>query len=230
MEVCEKIKNYGVVQLSNTELLEVLLGKSGKRKLNALLQQYDLKDVPINDDSTSNVLRIANLDFASLKHKGLSDLEVSRIMAGIELGIRICDAGRFESEHFVNASNPDEIAKYLIPRMRYCNTERFVCIALDAKNRIIGTKVISIGSVSATVVDAKQIFSFAILSNAVSIVVAHNHPSGVPEPSVEDITLTHILYSSGVVLNCPVRDHIIIGDGEYYSFLKQGNLVPNINI
>lgn len=230
MRVCEKIKNYGALPLSNTELIEVLLGKNGSKKLQALLQQYDLKDVELNNDSTSNVLRIANLDYEQLKYRGnLTDLETSRILASVELGIRIANAGKYESDYFASATEPYKIVKYLMPRMRYLEHEIFVVIALNSKNSIIGTKIISQGSAKAAVVDVKQVFSYAILSNATAIAVAHNHPSGVPDPSQEDIDLTHLIYSASIVMNIPLVDSLIIGDGCYFSFHETGQLIPSDN-
>lgn len=229
MQVCEKIKNYGTLPLSNTELLQVLLGEKGSRKLNDLLQQYDLKDVLTNDDSTSNVLRIANLDFEQLKYRGkLTDLETSRIMAAVELGIRIANAGQYRSEYFAKASDSYNLVNYLMPRMRYLNHELFVVLALNAKNCIIGSKIISRGSATSASVDIKQVFSYAITNNAVAIAVCHNHPSGVSSPSPEDVSLTHVIYSASIIMGIPLLDHIIIGDGTYYSFHENGTISPNV--
>lgn len=227
MKVCDKLKNYGPLPLSNSELLEVLLGAKGAVKLNRLLQQYDLKDVDINDDSNSNVLRIASLDYDKLKHRGaLTDLETSRIMAAVELGIRIACAGKYESDYFSSASEPYKAAQYLMPKMRYLDHEIVVVLALDTKNNIIGSKIISKGSANSATVDVRQIFTYAVLSNAASIVLAHNHVSGQTSPSPEDISLTHLIYSASIVMNIPLLDHIIIGDGSYYSFHENGKLIP----
>lgn len=229
MKVCEKIKNYGPLPLSNTELIEILLGTNGAKKLQTLLNQYDLKDVDLNDDSNSNVLKIASLDYDRLKHRGaLTDLETSRIMAAIELGLRIACAEKFESQYFAPASHPYQTVKYLLPRMGYLSEEIFVVLALNSKNKIIGSKIISKGSATGTIVDPKAVFNYALLSGCVAIIVAHNHPSsGDPNPSQEDVNVTHLLYSAGIVMNLPLLDHLIIGSGgSYYSFQENGTLIP----
>lgn len=230
MKVCEKIKNYGTLPLSNTELIEVLLGTNGAKKLQTLLNQYDLKDVDLNDDSNSNVLKIASLDYERLKHRGsLSDQQTAKILAAVELGLRIATANTYKSEYFASAKEPYQVVKYLMPRMRYLSEEIFVVLALSSKNKIIGSKVISKGSSTGTVVDVKQVFSYAIMSGATALIVSHQHPSGDPEPSEEDVNLTHLLYSASIIMHCPLLDHVIIGDGSYYSFREKGTLTPPTN-
>ena len=111
-----------------------------------------------------------------------------------------------------------------MPRLRYAAKEQFVVILLDAKNKVIGTEVVSEGSLSTSIVHPRDVFQPAILQNAAAIVVAHNHPSGDPTPSSEDRELTQTLLEAGRALCIPVLDHLIIGDGTYYSFEEDGAL------
>ena len=98
--------------------------------------------------------------------------------------------------------------------------EQFVVILLNNKNKVIGTEVVSEGSLSSSIVHPREVFAPALLHHAAAIMVAHNHPSGDPKPSIEDEEITRLLLRSGKVLGIPMIDHVIIGDGNYYSFLE----------
>jgi DNA repair protein RadC len=104
--------------------------------------------------------------------------------------------------------------------------EHFVVILVDRKNRLIGIHTVSVGSLTASVVHPREVFKVAILSNAAAILCGHNHPSGDPQPSGEDCSLTRRLVQAGAILGIEVLDHVIIGDGtaDYYSFADQGML------
>lgn len=100
--------------------------------------------------------------------------------------------------------------------------EHFVVVALDVRMAPLGINTVSIGAVDATVVHPREVYKFAILSNATSILLGHNHPSGDPTPSKDDIELTKRLVSTGKVLGIDVTDHLVIGNGDYYSMKRQG--------
>lgn len=100
--------------------------------------------------------------------------------------------------------------------------EVFAILCLNTKNKIVGVHTISIGSLNASIVHPREVFKAALLNNAASIILAHNHPSGDPEPSREDIETTHRLVNAGNILGIKVLDHIIIGDGRYISLKEQG--------
>lgn len=104
--------------------------------------------------------------------------------------------------------------------------EQFVVLCLDAKNRVIGANVVSVGSLSLSIVHPREAFKAAILQNAASVVLGHNHPSGDPAPSPEDMALTSRLVQAGEILGIIVLDHVILGDGteQYYSFMDSGTL------
>lgn len=120
----------------------------------------------------------------------------------------------------------DARTAYLFLRPMACNLDRehFWRLDLDSRGRIIGHELVSIGSLTATIVHPRELFLGAILSKAVSIIVAHNHPSGDPSPSSEDIELTRGLARAGQILAIPVVDHLIIGDEEGFSFKAAGQL------
>ncbi|MCI6544337.1 MAG: JAB domain-containing protein, partial [Phascolarctobacterium succinatutens] len=100
----------------------------------------------------------------------------------------------------------------------------FLVILLNSKNKVIGTELVSEGSLTNSVVHPREVFLPAILQHAASICVAHNHPSGDPQPSIEDRQLTAVLLAAGQTLGIPLLDHLIIGDGAYYSFQEDGAL------
>ena len=107
-----------------------------------------------------------------------------------------------------------------MPRLRYAVKEQFIVVLLNGRNKVIGTEVVSEGSLSNSIVHAREVFAPALLQHAAAIMVAHNHPSGDPKPSSEDKDITRMLARSGKVLGIPLMDHLIIGDGTYYSFLE----------
>jgi DNA repair protein RadC len=119
-----------------------------------------------------------------------------------------------------------DAARLLRQFLRQVDREHFVVILVDRKNRLIGLHTVSIGSLTASVVHPREVFKVAILSNAAAILCGHNHPSGDPQPSGEDRSLTRRLVKAGQVLGIDVLDHVIIGDGaaDYYSFADQGML------
>jgi DNA repair protein RadC len=149
--------------------------------------------------------------------KGLGQAKAATVLAALEIGRRIASAKPIEKIHL---SCPQDVADFLMPRLRYAAKEQFVVILLNNKNKVIGTEVVSEGSLSSSIVHPREVYAPAILHHAAAIMVAHNHPSGDPKPSIEDEEVTRLLLRSGKVLGIPMIDHVIIGDGNYYSFLE----------
>jgi len=119
-----------------------------------------------------------------------------------------------------------DVADLLWQFLSEVDREHFVVILVDRKNRLIGIHTVSVGSLTASVVHPREVFKVAILSNAAAILCGHNHPSGDPQPSGEDCSLTRRLVQAGAILGIDVLDHVIIGDGaaDYYSFADHGRL------
>jgi DNA repair protein RadC len=149
--------------------------------------------------------------------KGLGQAKAATVLAALEIGRRIASAKPVEKIHL---SCPQDVAEFLMPRLRYAVKEQFIVILLNGKNKVVGTEVISEGSLSSSVVHPREVYASALLHHAAAIMVAHNHPSGDPKPSDEDREITSLLAQSGKVLGIPLVDHIVIGDGTYYSFLE----------
>ena len=153
--------------------------------------------------------------------KGLGQAKAATVLAALEIGRRIASARPLERVHIGSAQ---EGADFLMPRLRYAAREQFVAVMLNSKNRVIATEVISEGTLTSSVVHAREVFTPALLHHAAAVIVAHNHPSGDPQPSREDREVTAMLAQSGKVLGIPLLDHLIIGDGAYYSFQEYGAL------
>lgn len=215
-EIHENMQRYGAISLSDEELLAVLL--SNDKKLPALLN----KDYIAADDEKSGVEDIATLPFDELKYRGgLTDLETARIIAGIELGIRIATAHKKNLRRIVA---PSYAADFFMLQMQYLQHEEMVVALLNARNEVIGSRVVSRGTLTCASVDPREVYSYAITNHAASIIIAHNHPSGNPLPSAEDIALTKVMEATGKIIRIPMVDHIIIGHGAYYSFQEDCQL------
>ena len=117
---------------------------------------------------------------------------------------------------------PGDVATPLLAYISQEPQEHFVVVLLDTKNGVIGMNTVSVGSVAAVVIRAAEVFRPALLLNASTIIIAHNHPSGDPSPSPDDIRITEILVEAGKLLEIPVLDHIVVGDGKYISMKERG--------
>lgn len=208
----EKMAERGVTALTDAELLAILL-RTGTAEKSALDIGSELADNGGLYKRLAGITRLTELT----NIKGLGQAKAATVLAALEIGRRIASAKPLEKIHL---SCPQEAAEFLMPRLRYAIKEQFVVVLLNSKNKVIGTEVVSEGSLSNSIVHPREVFVPALLQHAAAIMVAHNHPSGEPSPSVEDRELTSMLVRSGKVLGIPLVDHIIIGDGNYYSFLE----------
>lgn len=129
-----------------------------------------------------------------------------------------------EDKQVETIHGPEDAAHFIIPRLKHERREHFVALLLDTKNNILAYEEISVGSLSASVVHPREVFKAAAMHSAASIIVAHNHPSGDPNPSREDIAVTKRLVKAGEIMDIAVLDHIIIGGDSFYSFKRAGML------
>lgn len=208
----EKMAANGAAVLTDAELIAILL-RTGTAEKSAI----DIASEMTADGGLykrlAGITRLNELT----NIKGLGQAKAATVLAALEIGRRIASAKPIEKIHF---SCPQDVADFLMPRLRYAAKEQFVVILLNNKNKVIGTEVVSEGSLSSSVVHPREVYAPAILHHAAAIMVAHNHPSGDPKPSIEDEEVTRQLLRSGKVLGIPMIDHVIIGDGNYYSFLE----------
>ena len=208
----EKMASNGAAVLTDAELIAILL-RTGTAEKSAI----DIASEMTADGGLykrlAGITRLNELT----NIKGLGQAKAATVLAALEIGRRIASAKPLEKIHL---SCPQDVADFLMPRLRYAAKEQFVVILLNNKNKVIGTEVVSEGSLSSSIVHPREVYAPAILHHAAAIMVAHNHPSGDPKPSTEDTEVTRMLARSGKVLGIPMIDHVIIGDGNYYSFLE----------
>lgn len=208
----EKMAVNGAAVLTDAELIAILL-RTGTAEKSAIDIASELTADGGLYKRLAGITRLNELT----NIKGLGQAKAATVLAALEIGRRIASAKPIEKIHF---SCPQDVADFLMPRLRYASKEQFVVVLLNSKNKVIGTEVVSEGSLSSSIVHPREVYGPAILHHAAAIMVAHNHPSGDPKPSTEDKEATRLLSRSGKVLGIPMIDHVIIGDGNYYSFLE----------
>jgi len=209
----ERLFRYGVGALSDAELLAIILGTGNKEETTLQLSQFILSKF-----ETLNKLASASYE-ELIEINGIGTAKSSQILASIELGKRISVAPNGKGDFI---SCPEDIVNLFMTEMRFLDKECFKAALLNTKNRVLKVVEVSTGSLSSSVVHPRELYKFAIKCSAASIIVVHNHPSGDPSPSKEDICLTQRLSEAGKILGIELLDHLVIGDGSYVSFKEKG--------
>lgn len=211
----EKLMNRGAESLSNAELLAILLRTGTQEESVMRLAERIL--IEAGEEGLSG---LAHSSIESLmKRKGVGEAKAITIAAALELGKRVAIG---DSKKRIIIRSSDDIANYMIPRLRYCDREHFYAILLNTKNHIIASPLVSIGTLSESLVHPRELFKEAVNHSASSIILVHNHPSGDPSPSREDVMMTRRIIEGGRLLDIQVLDHVIIGDNTYISLREQG--------
>jgi DNA repair protein RadC len=212
----EKLLSLGRQNLSDAELLAIILGSGNKTQTAVQLAQYMLSQ------NKNNINELAKLNVNELKkYKGVGTVKAINISAAFELGRRRND---FETEEKIAIQSSNDAYKFLFPRLGDLPHEEFWMLILNVRKQILKFEFISKGGISGTVVDVRLICKSAIENNASAIVIAHNHPSGNLIPSNEDKIITEKLKKALLVFDIKLIDHLIIGDRNYYSFADEGVL------
>jgi len=211
----ERLMLDGAEALSDAELLAILV-RTGTRNESAVhLANRILRECgglrQLVDMSISEMTRI----------RGIGPAKAVQLRAGIELGRRL--ARRAVSDRPA-IRRPEDAAKLVMEDLRSELKEHFVCLFLNTKNQVIARETLSVGTLNASLVHPREVFRAAIKRGCASIICIHNHPSGDPTPSPEDIALTRRLHEAGSLIGIDVLDHIIIGDGRFVSLKEQGYL------
>lgn len=211
----ERLFKYGEHTLSSAELLAILF-KNGSEGSSAV----DLGREIITHFKTFR--NMSHSDVGVLrKFKGMGDAKIAQLRSAFEIGRRfMCE----EKKILGKVSAPREVAEFLMPRLRDLKKEIFQVLLLDSKNNIIDVIEIEEGTVDQAAPQVREVILKAIQNFAVSIIAVHNHPSGDPEPSEEDVVFTENLKRAGEALQISVLDHIIIGDNRFYSFADEKRL------
>ena len=209
----ERLQKLGPAVLSSQELLALVIGRGIPKKSVMTIAQELLARF-------GNVKAISEAALEELSQiKGIGIAKAAQIKACFELGKR----EHLEmDEESVDIRNPEAVYKLISTRIREKSKEHFKLILLNSRNKTIGISTISIGTLTTSLVHPREVFKEALVHSAASVILAHNHPSGDPEPSEDDVKITKKLVESGKILGVEVIDHIIIGKNHFYSFRERG--------
>ncbi|MCR5254366.1 MAG: DNA repair protein RadC [Acetatifactor sp.] len=210
----EKFKTYGPDCMSDAELLAIML-RTGTKDMSAL----ELAEA-ILQKSRSLKPGLLGLNDLSLKElmsiKGVGEVKAVKLKALFELSVRI--SSTTASADVEKFNQPNDIADHYMEKLRHKKTENVCVMFLDSKCRLICEKTLSTGSVNMSLISPRDIFIEALKNEAVYLILIHNHPSGDPAPSKDDIKLTKIIHKYGLEIGIKLLDHIVIGDNTYFSF------------
>jgi DNA repair protein RadC len=211
----EKLLRHGASALGDNELVALVIGQ-GSRHAGALCVANDLLAA---HGGLHGLVRCTPDDL--LRSAGIGPARAAQIVAALELGRRTLTRG---STARVQLRNAREAAAYLLPRYGWRPVEQFGVVLLDSKHRVTRTTVLVSGTLNTSIVEPREVFREAALGGAAAIVAFHNHPSGDPTPSPEDVELTRRLAAAGVLMGIDLVDHIVLGDARYCSFKELGQL------
>ena len=215
----EKMLRLGARGLSDAELLAILL-RTGTVEESALsIAQGLLKEY---EQPGGVALLAAARPEALSKYKGIGNVKAITITAAIEFGRRLY--ARQASGDITSIRQPEDAANWYLHRLRYVQQEEFHVLLLSTKHQVLASCCVAVGTMDAALVDPRRVFQEALRHQAAALILAHNHPSGDPSPSKEDIALTLRLAEAGKLLELPVLDHVIIGDGRFVSLKEKGLL------
>ena len=204
----EKLRRHGATALGDNELVALIIG-NGSRHGNALSVANALLAA---HGGLHGLTRGTADEFARIP--GIGGARASQIVAALELGRRTLS-------HAPSARlpirGPVDAAAYLLPRFGSRGIEQFGIMLLDAKHRMIRTAILAVGTLNSSIVEPRDVFREAAVGGAAAIVVFHNHPSGDPTPSPDDVALTRRLVAAGMLLGIDVVDHVVLGDARYCS-------------
>ncbi len=209
----ERLVELGASHLSNQELLAILLGSGTKQESvmelsNRLLIHFEgillLKDATIEELTAI---------------KGIGRAKAVQVMSAIEIGKRM---QKMKPAERYMIRSPEDGADFIMEEMRDLKQEHFICLFLNTKNQVLHRQTIFIGSLNASIVHPREVFKEAVKRSAASIICAHNHPSGDPTPSQEDIQVTRRLKECGKMIGIELLDHIVIGDRKFISLKEKG--------
>ena len=211
----ERLEKYGASALSTAELLAIHFRTGTKERSAVGLGELLLSEF-------GGIKGVANASIVELiRVKGIGKVKAIEIAASVELGRRLA-AHISVDRPFIKG--PRDVEYLLMPEMRDQTKEIFKTLSLDSKNRLLKAETISVGTLSSSLAHPREVFRSAILANAASVIIVHNHPSGDPTPSQEDISVTKRLCEAGKLIGIEVLDHVILGDNRSVSLHEAGIL------
>lgn len=212
----EKCLAFGPESLSDAELLAVILKTGAKNKTSVELA----REIISLDSKYEGLAGIHHLTYEQLMSiRGIGNAKAVQILCLCEIALRI---SRCMAKEQLEFNSPESIADYFMEEMRYLEKEEVRILMFDGKHALIGEEKISVGTVNAALSSPREVFLAALKCQAVYIILIHNHPSGNPVPSTQDIVLTKQIRLSGKLIGIELSDHIIIGNQKFYSFRENG--------
>ena len=209
----DRLQKFGAEALSAQELLALVIGRGiSKKSVMSIAQELLVRFGNIKTISQATIEELSQI-------KGIGLAKAAQLKACFELGKR--EELEPELKNF-DIKDPESVVRAIRASIKDKAKEHFKLILLNPRNKIIGISTISIGTLNASLVHPREVFKDAITHSAASVVLAHNHPSGDPEPSEDDIKITKKLVDSGKILGIEVLDHIIIGKNNFCSFKERG--------
>jgi DNA repair protein RadC len=209
----ERLMHAGAEALSTTELLAILL-RTGTRTESALGLAERLVA------TLGSLKEVAEATVEQLSEvKGIGPVKAVEIKAAVELGRRVA---AFSPETRPTVRSPADVAQLVMPDLRHATREHFKALLLDSKNQILRVVTVSVGSLNESIVHPRELFREAIRYSAAAVIAVHNHPSGDPTPSDEDIQVSVRLRDAGRLIGIDFLDHLIIGDGRWVSLKERG--------
>jgi DNA repair protein RadC len=211
----EKLGRLGASALGDEELLAVVIG-SGSVGASATGLAHGLLAA---FGGLHGLLRASRDDL--LRMKGLGEARAAQVMAALEIGRRVLASRPAERPQI---TSPRDAAHFLMPEYSARAVEQFGLLMLDTRHRVLRTSVLTVGTLDCAAVQPRDVFRQALLASAAAVVMFHNHPSGDPQPSGEDIELTRRTVAAGELMGIRVVDHVVLGDGRYCSLKESGYL------
>ncbi len=208
----EKLEQKGPGQLSDAELLAILI-RTGNKGATAL----DFGRRLLADGRT--LRDVAQMSVSDLVLAGIGRARATSIVAACEISRRLPSSGGKEKPVF---HGPEDVAQVYVPKLRDLKHEEFWVLLLNSANRLIAEFMITRGTLNSSLVHPRECFREALKQTAATVIFVHNHPSGNPEPSQEDVGITKQLVESGKILGIPVHDHIIVSGNTFTSFADRG--------
>jgi len=212
----ERLLRFGAYGLSTAQLLAIILRTGDKNKSALELG----REILTNFNGLKAIEDASPYEFSKIK--GIGNTKIAQLKAAFELGRRLLQNEAGDAVKVPSFRNSHEVYEYYRPRFYGLKKEKFLCVLLDIKNRVFKETTVSDGTLTSSLVHPREVFRYAIKEAAASVLFVHNHPSGDPSPSRDDLEITKRLIETGKIIGINVLDHVVISDGEYVSIMEKG--------